>query len=116
MKSGRLTLIVAVGVALGAVATTAFTQEQFDGAWRYRASCAGCHATDGTGHYPFGPPLKGNPFVQNAPLPALLVVIQEGRNYADRTHLAYVGMPGFPYLRAGEAEALIAYMKGDLQK
>jgi len=119
MSSGNsLVNTTACAVLLGAVAMTAAAQqtEGFDGRWRYRASCAGCHADDGTGHYPFGPALKGNPFVQNAPAPALLAVIQDGRNYENRTHLAYVGMPAFPYLRAGEAEALIAYMKGDLQK
>lgn len=119
MSSGTLASRSFVGVSLlCAVAMTVGAQQsdEFDGRWRYRASCAGCHADDGSGHYPFGPALKGNPFVQNAPSPALLVVIQEGRNYENRTHLAYVGMPAFPYLRAGEAEALIAYMKGDLQK
>lgn len=104
---------------LGSVVMTASAQQAsqlFDGQWRYRASCAGCHAEDGSGYYPFGPALKGNPFVQNAPLPALVQVIQQGRNYDDRTHLAYVGMPAFQYLRAGDVEALVAYLKGDLQK
>lgn len=111
-----MTAFIAGWAVLGTVAMTASAQQPFDGQWRYRVSCAGCHAADGSGHYPFGPALKGNAFVQNAPLPALMQVIQEGRNYENRTHLAYIGMPAFQYLRAGEVEALVTYMKGDLQK
>lgn len=112
----RLAAVAAGCVVLGAIAATASAQDEFDGKWRYRASCAGCHADNGSGYYPFGPALKGNAFVQNAPVPVLIEVIQGGRNYDKRSHLAYVGMPAFPYLRAGEVEALVSFMKGELQQ
>ncbi len=105
-------------LALGGFSSSAFSQsvdELFDGAWRYQASCAGCHDSDGSGIYPFGPPLKGNAFVQNAPVPIVVQVIQNGRNYGERNHLAYVGMPAFHYIRGGEAIALVNYMKNGLQ-
>lgn len=89
---------------------------EFDGAWRYHASCAGCHGADGEGWYAFGPPLKGNAFVQNAPPPVLIELIQKGRNYGERSHLAYIGMPAFQYIRGGEAEALVDYLKTGLQQ
>jgi mono/diheme cytochrome c family protein len=123
MKSIRRGIKLAAGLAvlgaLGAGVNTAIGQsaeELFDGKWRYRANCAGCHHESGNGIYAFGPALKGNAFVQNAPAPVLIQVIQKGRNYGNRTHLAYVGMPAFPYIRAGEAEALVQYMKGELQE
>ncbi len=107
--------IACLGI-LAAVATSAQEAETFDGKWRYYVSCAGCHNKDGTGIYAFGPALKGNPFVQSAPAPVLVQVIQKGRNYAERSHLAYMGMPAFPFIRAGEADALVKYLKGELQQ
>ena len=120
MKSIRLGAVLVAGlVAVGVTGMTTSTgsaEEAFDGKWRYRANCAACHHESGSGIYAFGPALKGNAFVQNAPASVIIEVIQKGRNYGDRTHLAYVGMPAFPYIRAGEAEALVLYMKGDLQQ
>jgi mono/diheme cytochrome c family protein len=104
-----------IGVSASKVSAQTAADELFDGAWRYRASCAGCHDDDGSGVYAFGPPLKGNKFVQSAPAAVIIQVIQEGRNYAERSHLAYVGMPAFHYIRGGEAEALVAFLKGELQ-
>jgi mono/diheme cytochrome c family protein len=105
-----------VSTAQEPTTTQSSTTPQFDGKWRYERNCAGCHASDGTGYYAFGPALKGNAFVQNAPAAALIQVIQKGRNYKQRSHLAYVGMPAYQWIRGGEAEALVQYMKGDLQK
>jgi mono/diheme cytochrome c family protein len=120
MIVGNAILGSAIGVCLGfasiASASAQDASQAFDGKWQYYALCAGCHGDSGEGLYPFGPALKGNPFVQNAPLPALAQVIQEGRNYANRTHLAYVGMPAYVYIRGGELEALVNYMKGEMQK
>jgi mono/diheme cytochrome c family protein len=113
--------VVALGslLALGAVgisASKASAEEKFDGKWRYYANCAACHGQDGSGIYAFGPALKGNAFVQNAPAQIIIEVIQKGRNYGNRTHTAYMGMPAFHFIRGGEAEALVAYMKGELQE
>ena len=122
MRSARWYAGALFGSAfLGAVATTASAEsagefESFDGEWQYRASCAGCHALDGTGFYAFGPALKDNPFVQNAPAPVLIEVIQKGRNYENRSHPAYIGMPAFPFLRGGTVESLVHYMKTGLQR
>ncbi|MEX0729366.1 MAG: cytochrome c [Aquisalimonadaceae bacterium] len=89
--------------------------QDFDGEWRYRTSCAGCHGADGEGNYGFGPALKGNAFVQNVPAGNIVGVIQNGRLYDDRNFPAYPGMPAFDYIRAGEADALVTYLKGGLQ-
>lgn len=102
-------------VGTSKVSAQAAADQAFDGAWRYHVSCAGCHDDDGSGIYAFGPPLKGNQFVLNAPPVAIIQVIQQGRNYDERNHLAYVGMPAFHYLRGGEVEALVSFLKGELQ-
>ncbi len=116
--TGSLAALVFAGL-IGAtpmlVSAQSTADESFDGAWRYYVSCAGCHDDDGSGVYAFGPPLKGNAFVQNAPASVIIQVIQKGRNYEERNHLAYVGMPAFHYIRGGEAEALVSYLKGELQ-
>jgi mono/diheme cytochrome c family protein len=115
-KTGVLLAAGLVVAAAAAIATSAEPAEQlFDGKWRYRANCAGCHGNDGTGIYAFGPALKGNPFVQNAPVPVLVEVIQKGRNYRERSHVEYIGMPAFQFIRGGDAEALALYLKGELQ-
>jgi mono/diheme cytochrome c family protein len=114
--AGVLLAVTAATGILAVAAPTTSAEQLFDGAYRYRANCAGCHHETGQGIYAFGPALKGNPFVQNAPAAVLIEVIQKGRNYGDRTHLAYIGMPAFPFIRAGEAEALVEYIKGGLQE
>jgi len=88
----------------------------FDGEWRYEVSCAGCHGSAGEGVSAFGPPLKGNQLVLNAPAETIIQVIQKGRYNRDRAYADYPGMPAFVYIRAGEAEALVDYMKGGLQE
>lgn len=119
MQPRKTVALLAAGltvVCAAAIAMSAEPAEQlFDGKYRYRANCAGCHGNDGTGIYAFGPALKGNPFVQNAPVPVIVEVIQKGRNYRERSHVEYIGMPAFPYIRAGEAEALVLFLKGELQ-
>lgn len=102
-------------VSVPTVSAQDANDQGFDGAWRYHVSCAGCHDDDGSGVYAFGPALKGNRFVQSAPAAVIIQVIQQGRNYDQRNHLAYVGMPAFHDIRGGEAEALVAFLKGELQ-
>jgi mono/diheme cytochrome c family protein len=114
---GAVLLVGFAGIGVFAASTSVGSAgEGFDGKWRYRANCAACHGEDGRGIYAFGPALKGNAFVQNAPAPVIIEVIQKGRNYQERTHLAYIGMPAFHFIRAGEAEALVQYLKGELQQ
>jgi mono/diheme cytochrome c family protein len=119
MKPSKLIALTFIALASIGASLPAFAAEpapQFDGKWRYNTSCAGCHGADGAGWYGFGPALRGNAFIQNAPAPAIIEVIQKGRRYAKRTYPEYIGMPPFDAIRAGEADALVAYLKGGLQK
>jgi mono/diheme cytochrome c family protein len=86
----------------------------FDGEWRYNVSCASCHGADGEGISAFGPSLTDNPFVANSPADLIITVIQEGRYNRSKAYRDYAGMPAFYYIRAGEARALVDYMKNEL--
>ncbi len=88
----------------------------FDGEWRYQTSCASCHGKNGEGISAFGPALKANAFVMQAPAPTIITVIQDGRFNRSKSYPDYSGMPSFYYIRAGEAEALVSYLKGTLQQ
>ena len=90
-------------------------ESDFDGEWQYNEYCAACHGFNGEGFYPFGVALRGNPFVQNAPIPALVEVIQEGR-YDNVAFPAYSAMPAFNFIRGAQARAIAAYMRGGLQQ
>jgi mono/diheme cytochrome c family protein len=83
----------------------------FDGEWRYQTSCASCHGKNGEGISAFGPALKANTFVTQAPAAAIITVIQDGRYNRSKAYPDYSGMPSFYYIRAGEAEALVEYLK-----
>lgn len=128
---GRVTMrtvnIVAITVVLGCAATAFLpvavqpaiaedASNAFDGEWRYQTSCGSCHGKNGEGIYAFAPALKGNAFVIQSPASVIINVIQNGRYNRNKTYPKYPGMPAFYDIRAGEAEALVNYLKGDLQQ
>lgn len=115
----RFTAIFAAAAALSAPIVPAAAQESnaaFDGEWRYQVSCASCHGDNGEGISAFGPPLVDNNFVANSPASVIISVIQEGRYNRDKAYPSYAGMPAFYYIRAGEARALVEYLKNGLQQ
>lgn len=88
----------------------------------YQLRCATCHGNDGLGPEEGGmpklaPALKGNAFVINAPYEAIYAVIRKGRGGAARTYDdQYPNMPAFGAEAVTDVRALVAYLKGDLQK
>jgi mono/diheme cytochrome c family protein len=87
----------------------------------YLLRCSTCHGRSGEGtkhDYPqTGPALKGNPFVQNAPPAAIVQVIRKGRSGRQRLyHDTYPNMPSFGIEAVPDVDALVAYLKGDLQQ
>lgn len=117
-KSGATALCwVASILAFGAESTSAqVATDAFDGEWRYRVSCVTCHGVDGEGVTAFGPPLSDNAFVAGAPASSIIAVVQQGRYARSKAYPEYPGMPAFYYLRAGEIQALINYLRGPLQQ
>ena len=114
--------VVAIFAVLGWAAITVLpaaaesASKAFDGKWRYQTSCASCHGMKGNGISAFGPALKGNKFVMQVPAAVIIGVIQNGRHNRKKSYPTYSGMPSFYHIRAGEAEALVQYLKGGLQQ
>lgn len=87
----------------------------------YRLRCGSCHGAKGEGtdhEWPrLAPALKGNPFVRNAPAAAVIDVIRLGRNGRERLYKeSYPNMPAFGAEAVPDVEALVHYMKTELQK
>jgi mono/diheme cytochrome c family protein len=86
-----------------------------DGAQTFGAKCIACHGAKGEGSQ-VGPALKGNPFVTKGAPADIKKVIVAGRTEKEKKYpKIMVGMPGGLASEA-EADALVAYLKGDLQK
>lgn len=107
--------VTAVALAFAQSALAQNSSDAFDGQWRYDVSCSSCHGESGEGISKFGPPLQGDQFVRNAPANTIIRVIQQGRYNRDKAYPEYQGMPAFYYIRAGEAQALVQYLKNGLQ-
>ena len=113
----RSLLVSAFCAALIPLPTLAVT----DGAENYKLRCSHCHGGNGQGTRaqipPLGPALKGNPFVVNGSPAALRQVIRKGRQGEKRLYNdAYPNMPAFGAEAIDDVDALVAYLKGDMQK
>jgi mono/diheme cytochrome c family protein len=92
-----------------------------DAAVNYALRCSACHGKSGEGTRAvlpsLGPALKGNPFVVNGSPAAIRNVIRKGRQGQKRLYDdTYPNMPSFGFEVVPDADALVAYLKGDLQK
>lgn len=121
-RLGLAWVLFGAGALSAVTSVPGFAQEEddgsaaFDGQWTYEVKCAGCHGDDGQGIYAFGNNLRDNPFVTNAPEEAIISVINEGRYNRGRAYPEYPGMPAFDGIRAGQAHALVDYLKEGLQQ
>lgn len=87
-----------------------------DGAAIFQEKCAFCHGDKGQGIQGLAPPLKGNSFVASASDAELKAQILNGRTGKDRRYRDIPGgMPGV-FMPESEMEALVEYVKGDLQR
>jgi len=117
-RTGRASLaVLALGLCFASTASFA----AFDAAGFYEMRCSGCHGKEGQGTRdkipPLAPPLRGNPLVVNAPAPVLVQIIRKGRAGRQRVYDdAYPNMPSFGPEAVPDPEALIEYLKTDLQK
>jgi mono/diheme cytochrome c family protein len=114
---GVSTIVSALGLALALP-----SQAAFDAPAYYQMRCATCHGDQGQGTRnwgvpPTGPALKGNPFIQNGSPAAIRTVIRKGRAGKKRLYDdAFPNMPAFGPEMVPDVEALVAFLKGDLQK
>jgi mono/diheme cytochrome c family protein len=89
--------------------------QMYDGAYIFHLRCSGCHGKSGEGVTLFGPPLLKDPFVTLNPDDKIKEVILHGRKYENMHYPAYSGMPQWQFIRGGELQALVNYLKGPLQ-
>ena len=89
-----------------------------DGAALYKsAGCASCHGENGEGIPGLAPPLKGNPAVKGGNPQELAASFVKGRNAGEKKYKEYQGiMPAHSFLRGEKADALVMYMKQQLQQ
>ena len=83
--------------------------------------CAACHGSEGQGTKgttpALAPALKGNPFVVNGSPAAIRTVIRKGRSGQKRLYNdTYPNMPSFGPEAVPDVDALVAFLKGDLQR
>ncbi len=93
----------------------------FDAAAAYQLRCSSCHGAEGQGTRAslpsLGPALKGNPFVVNGSPAALKTIVRKGRAGQKRLYNdTYPNMPSFGVEVIPDVDALVAYIKNELQK
>jgi mono/diheme cytochrome c family protein len=114
-------LATAMLTTFAAMAVSPFAAADVDAAGYYKLRCATCHGANGEGTRDkspsLGPPLRGNPFVINAPAEMLINVIRHGRGGQQRVYDdAYPNMPAFDAGMVPDALGLANYLKGGLQQ
>lgn len=86
------------------------------GATAFKEVCAVCHGPKGEGMNMLGPPLKGSPFLKTASPDDIKSLIKYGRTGKDKRYPQIpAGMPAQAVSDA-EMEALIPFIKNELQK
>lgn len=100
------------------ITTLAFAKTSIaaDGAAIYKSKCALCHGAKGEGIKGMAPPHKGNQFVLEAKPEEIKKLILEGRIGKTKKYKEYpVDMPK-NVMPDADADALVKYLKTDLQK
>lgn len=105
------------GIGLVAVPVLSVAQAAAGGSALFAdKGCVSCHGEKGQGVPGLAPSLKGNAFVTSSPEGEVQDTIRKGRLGKNRRHTNIPG--GMPpnALTDEEAQALVKYLKGDLQK
>ena len=115
----RSLLATALFLAGASLPTASFAA--FDAAGYYQMRCASCHGSEGQGTRasmpPLAPALKGNPFIVNGSPAAIRTVIRKGRSGQKRLYNdTYPNMPSYGPEAVPDVDALVAYLKGDMQR
>jgi mono/diheme cytochrome c family protein len=86
-----------------------------DGAQLFSAKCVACHGSKGKGTQ-VGPALKGDPFVIQGTPEEIKKVIMMGRTEKEKKYPNIMIPMPTGLVSDTEADALVTYLKGDLQK
>lgn len=107
--------VTALAVVIACIPGAASAQST-SGATAFKEVCAVCHGDKGEGKPGLAPALKGSPFVKAASPDDLKSLIKYGRTGKDKKYPQIPqGMPAQAVSDA-EMEALIPFIKVDLQK
>jgi mono/diheme cytochrome c family protein len=113
--------LLATALLLAGAISPTVSFAAFDAPGYFQMRCATCHGSEGQGTRasipPLGPALKGNPFVVNGSPAALRTIVRKGRSGKKRLYNdAYPNMPSFGAEAVPDVDALVAFIKGDLQR
>lgn len=87
-----------------------------DGKTTFEGTCAACHGSKGQGTPGLAPALKGDAFVIKGKIADIENTIQNGRSGAAKKYKDIAGdMPAW-HLADADLKAVVAYIRGDLQK
>jgi mono/diheme cytochrome c family protein len=113
--------LLATALFLAGACLSTATSAAFDAPGYYQMRCASCHGSEGQGTKgttpALAPALKGNPFIVNGSPAAIRTVIRKGRSGQKRLYNdTYPNMPSFGPEAVPDVDALVAYLKGDMQR
>lgn len=108
--------VIAFGLGAGLAVWTVSAMAGGSGAAIFGSKCASCHGKSGEGTPGLAPALKGDPFVTHGKLADIETTIQNGRS-GDQKHYKNIptAMPAW-HLSEAELMAVVAYIRGPLQK
>ena len=86
-----------------------------DGAQLFSSKCVACHGSKGKGTQ-VGPALRGDPFVIQGAPEEIKKVIMTGRTEKEKKYPNIMIPMPTGLASEAEADALVTYLKGDLQK
>ena len=87
-----------------------------DGKTTFASTCAACHGSRGQGTQGLAPALKGDAFVTQGKVSEIEDTIQNGRSGAKKKYQDIpMDMPAW-HLSDADLKAVVAYIRGELQK
>jgi mono/diheme cytochrome c family protein len=107
--------IVLVGLVFSTTLIAPEISSGLDGAKLFGDKCVACHGSKGEGTQ-VGPALKGDPFVIQGTPAEIKKVITSGRTEKEKKYPNIVTPMPAGLASEAEADALVTYLKGDLQK